>query len=112
MHAHFSFMILTSVFCVQLQHFHPIPFTGAKVEDGAQINEAIICDKAVVKRNAKIGRGCVVSYGAVVGENVVLADYTRISRLKSLAVSDYVTLGTTLLYSSTFCQLQSPVVST
>jgi translation initiation factor eIF-2B subunit epsilon len=50
------------------------------VEDGATVIQSILAHGVVIKKGATISRGCVVGSGCVIGANVILPEFTRITK--------------------------------
>jgi len=50
------------------------------VEEGATVIESILADDVVIKQGATVSRGCIVGSRCVIGTNVVLPEFTRITK--------------------------------
>ena len=50
------------------------------VEEGATVVESVLADDVVIKQGATVSRGCIVGNGCVIGSNVVLPEFTRITK--------------------------------
>lgn len=53
---------------------------GVRVEQGATVVESILADGVTVKQGVTVSRGCIVGEGCVIGTNVVLPEFTRITK--------------------------------
>lgn len=50
------------------------------IEEGVTVTQSVLADGVVIKKGATISRGCVVGMGCVIGTNVVLPEFTRITK--------------------------------
>lgn len=62
-------------------------WNNVMIESDVMISHAIICDNAIIHKGAKILRGAVISYGVEIGENVIVPEFTRVT--KSLLEADH-----------------------
>ena len=53
---------------------------GVRVEKGASVVKSILADGVIVKQGATVSRGCIIGEGCVIGTNVVLPEFTRITK--------------------------------
>jgi acetyltransferase-like isoleucine patch superfamily enzyme len=54
---------------------------NVRIGAGATVDRALLCDGVIVGRNATVGRGCVLSFGVVIGDNVVVPEFTSLTRV-------------------------------
>jgi translation initiation factor eIF-2B subunit epsilon len=50
------------------------------VEEGATVVESILADNVVIRQGATVSRGCIVGSGCIIGANVILPEFTRITK--------------------------------
>ena len=56
-------------------------WSNVSIGENATIDRAILCDGVRVGKGATVGRGCVLSYGVVIGDNVIIPEFTRLTRV-------------------------------